>query len=395
MKYKLNIKHIYELGKRDNQEDSIYPLPGEATNEDRLFIVCDGMGGHDSGEVASKTVCEALSEKVLAISEPDGLFTEEMFDEALSAAYDVLDTKDTGARKKMGTTMTFLKFHAGGCMMAHIGDSRIYQIRGGKILFQTSDHSLVNDFVKAELITPEQAKTHPQRNVITRAMQPLMEARSKADKMFTDNIQAGDYFLLCTDGLIENIEDEDFAAILSNEEWTDDEKTAELVRRSVESRDNHSAYLIHVLDVEDESPVETLVGKTEPDVIGAEEYDGKTRIRLPEPKSEESVNSAEELSSPAPLPPTSKPKGSKWWIILLVILAIVTFLAYLSKGEKQVEEKTKTSSTIVTPVVDSIKVEAPQDTTEAIETELPQEDIDTIQVDDLIINEELLIYNKV
>ncbi|MBQ8607969.1 MAG: serine/threonine-protein phosphatase [Bacteroidaceae bacterium] len=396
MKYKLNIKHIYELGKRDKQEDSIYPLPGEATNEDRLFIVCDGMGGHDSGEVASKTVCEALSEKVLAISEPDGLFTEEMFDEALSAAYDVLDTKDTGARKKMGTTMTFLKFHAGGCMMAHIGDSRIYQIRGGKILFQTSDHSLVNDFVKAELITPEQAKTHPQRNVITRAMQPLMEARSKADKMFTDNIQAGDYFLLCTDGLIENIEDEDFAAILSNEEWTDDEKTAELVRRSVESRDNHSAYLIHVLDVEDESPVGTLVGKTEPDVIGAEEYDGKTRIRLPELKSEESVNSAEELSSPAPLPPTSKPKGSKWWIILLVILAIVTLLAYLSKGEKQVEEKTKTSSTIVSPdIVDSIKVEAPQDTTETIETELPQENIDTIQVDDLIINEELLIYNKV
>ena len=396
MKYKLNIKHIYELGKRDKQEDSIYPLPGEATNEDRLFIVCDGMGGHDSGEVASKTVCEALSEKVLAISEPDGLFTEEMFDEALSAAYDVLDTKDNGARKKMGTTMTFLKFHAGGCMMAHIGDSRIYQIRGGKILFQTSDHSLVNDFVKAELITPEQAKTHPQRNVITRAMQPLMEARSKADKMFTDNIQAGDYFLLCTDGLIENIEDEDFAAILSNEEWTDDEKTAELVRRSVESRDNHSAYLIHVLDVEDESPVGTLVGKTEPDVIGAEEYDGKTRIRLPELKSEESVNSAEELSSPAPLPPTSKPKGSKWWIILLVILAIVTLLAYLSKGEKQVEEKTKTSSTIVSPdIVDSIKVEAPQDTTETIETELPQENIDTIQVDDLIINEELLIYNKV
>lgn len=394
MKYKLNIKHIYELGKRDNQEDSIYPLPGEATNEDRLFIVCDGMGGHDSGEVASKTVCEAFSEKVLAISEPNGLFTESMFDEALSTAYDVLDTKDTGARKKMGTTMTFLKFHAGGCMMAHIGDSRIYQIRGGKILFQTSDHSLVNDFVKAELITPEQAKTHPQRNVITRAMQPLMEARSKADKMFTDNIQAGDYFLLCTDGLIENIEDEDFAAILSNEEWTDDEKTAELVRRSVESRDNHSAYLIHVLDVEDESPVETLVGKTEPDVIEAEEYDGKTRIRLPESKSEKPENSVGELSSPAPLPPTSKPKGSKWWIILLVILAIVTLLAYLSKGEKQVEEKTKTSSTIVSPVVDSIKVEAPQDATETIETELPQENIDSIQVDDFI-NEDLLIYNKV
>lgn len=377
MKYKLNIKHIYELGKRDNQEDCIYPLPGEATNEDRLFIVCDGMGGHDSGEVASRTVCEAFSKKVLAISEPNGLFTEEMFDESLSTAYDVLDTKDTGARKKMGTTMTFLKFHAGGCMMAHIGDSRIYHIRGGKILFQTSDHSLVNDFVKAELITPEQAKTHPQRNVITRAMQPLMEARSKADKKFVSDIQAGDYFLLCTDGLIENIEDEDFATILSNEEWTDDEKVTELVRRSVESRDNHSAYLIHVLDVEGESPVETLVGETETDVSETEEYAGKTCIRIPESKSEEPKNSVEEISSPAPLPPTSKPKGSKWFLIFLVIFAIVTLLAYLSsKAEKQVNEKTETSSSIVSP--------------ETTETEQSQENIDTIQVDDLI-NEELPI----
>lgn len=344
MKYKLNIKHIFELGKRDNQEDCMYPLPGEATNDERLFIVCDGMGGHDSGEVASRTVCEALSERVLAACEPEELFTEEMFEEALSATYDVLDTKDTGARKKMGTTMTFLKFHAGGCMMAHIGDSRIYHIRGGKILFQTSDHSLVNDFVKAELITPEQAKTHPQRNVITRAMQPLMESRSKADKYLTTDIQAGDYFFLCTDGMIEHIEDEDFATILSNNEWTDDEKKEELIRRSAESKDNHAAYLIHVLEVEGDAPVAVSAEEE----VNADLYAGKTRIRLPKAESEEAnAPSREEelLSSPKPI--KSNSSSPKWWIITLVILAIAALLAYLTSEKKRGEEKKNTPVEVV------------------------------------------------
>lgn len=93
MKYVLNPLTIYELGQRSNQEDSIFPVSGEVTAEDRLFIVCDGMGGHESGEVASQTVCQTMSEYILSQTSPEGAFTDEQFNEALNAAYDSLDQR--------------------------------------------------------------------------------------------------------------------------------------------------------------------------------------------------------------------------------------------------------------------------------------------------------------
>ena len=115
MKYKLEAYTIHELGQRSNQEDSIFPADGEASGDDRLFILCDGMGGHSSGEVASAAVCEGLGRTVMSICpDPEGEFSDEDFQKALSSAYDLLDTKDDGASKKMGTTMTFLKLHSEG-----------------------------------------------------------------------------------------------------------------------------------------------------------------------------------------------------------------------------------------------------------------------------------------
>ena len=112
MKYKLNVCSVYELGQRANQEDSLFPAHQEATDQDRLFIVCDGMGGHSAGEVASSLVCEAMSKSVLeACPEAEGTFSDAYFKDALSDAYDALDKNDNGDVKKMGTTMTFLKFH--------------------------------------------------------------------------------------------------------------------------------------------------------------------------------------------------------------------------------------------------------------------------------------------
>lgn len=265
MKYVLKPLSIYELGQRANQEDSIYPEQGKATADDRLFVLCDGMGGHDSGEVASQAVCQAMSEYVLSHTSPEETFSDENFNEALSTAYDVLDEKDNEAAKKMGTTMTFLKFHRDGCLLAHIGDSRIYHIRPSEkeIRFKTRDHSLVNDLMAIGEITPEEAKTSKQKNVITRAMQPHLDRRPKADIKHITDICPGDYFFLCSDGMLEETEDSDLLNILSDPESSDEEKLEILIKVSENNKDNHSAYLIHVLEVTVEEKRAKEEGKEE------------------------------------------------------------------------------------------------------------------------------------
>lgn len=248
MKYSFEVHSIYELGKRANQEDCIYPQDGK--DSEGLFIVCDGMGGHEKGEVASATVCEVMSSYIGNHFKDKDEFTKEDFLEALSAAYDALDKKDDGSEKKMGTTLVFLKFHDGGCLAAHIGDSRIYHVRPSakRILYVSRDHSLVNELVALGEMTPEEAKTSKQKNIITRAMQPGQERRSKADIRIIDDIRKGDYFYLCTDGMLEHTEDREILNILCMKDRTDEDKMEIFKKLTEENRDNHSAFLIRVME---------------------------------------------------------------------------------------------------------------------------------------------------
>ena len=244
---------IFELGQRKNQEDAIFPKSGDANESDRLFIVCDGMGGHEAGEVASNTVCNELSNYILQHYSQDGDFTMSDFQKALDVVYDEVDKKDNGAEKKMGTTLTLLKFHNNGCLAAHIGDSRIYQIRPSerRILYKSRDHSLVNDLYDIGEITLEEMKTSSQKNVITRAIQPNQARRAKADiKQITD-IRSGDYFYICSDGMLEETEDDNLINIISDGSISDKEKKCILTEVTKNNRDNHSAYLICVKDVVD------------------------------------------------------------------------------------------------------------------------------------------------
>ena len=257
MKFKLSAYTIYEQGPRPRQEDSIFPAHNSTQEGDRLFIVCDGMGGHSAGDVASSTVCSALSSHILANSaDVEGVFTDDMFKEALAAAYDALDTKDDGSPKKMGTTLTFLKLHKDGYTIAHIGDSRVYHIRPGadaettEILFQTMDHSLVNDLVRIGEMTPEEAKTSKQRNVITRAMQPNQERRSRADIAHCNDIKPGDYFMLCSDGILEQMEDDNLKFIFSDKGGDAERKIDMLIKVTEGNHDNHSAVIVRIDEVE-------------------------------------------------------------------------------------------------------------------------------------------------
>ena len=240
----MNIKCTYlslqELGKRSNQEDSIYPKLGERIEDNDLFILCDGMGGHECGEVASQTVCEAMSSYIKSNPDTD-------FETALSAAYDELDAVDNSEGKKMGTTMTFLKIEDEACIVAHIGDSRVYQIRPSekRLIYVTRDHSLVNDLIACGELTPEEAKNSKQKNIITRAMQPNQAKRTKADVAILTDVKDGDYFYMCSDGMLEISEDQDIVNVLSMS-ISDEEKIEILRGVTIDNADNHTAHLIRI-----------------------------------------------------------------------------------------------------------------------------------------------------
>lgn len=214
------------------------------------------MGGHDCGEVASQNTCSAMSDYIVNHPREDDFFDEEDFNAALDAAYDRLDSlDDPQSEKKMGTTLTFLKFHRGGAFIAHIGDSRIYHIRPSqkKILHVTRDHSLVNDLIQLGELTPEEAKTSKQKNIITRAIQPNQERRAKADCLNITDVKAGDYFYMCSDGMLEVSEDEEIRNVICMHLRTDAQKLAILKNVTKDNKDNHSAHLVHITSVQGES----------------------------------------------------------------------------------------------------------------------------------------------
>ena len=272
---------IHEIGQRDNQEDAI------AQWNNRLFILCDGMGGHEHGEVASQTVCQSLTTWFDQNVNPDNPFTDDQLREALEYAYQQLDQYADGNPKQMGTTFTLLYIYAQGVTAAHMGDSRIYHLRpysppklggvgGGLrsaegrllpegrknegILYQSRDHSLVFDLFQAGEITYEEMSTFPQKNMVTRAMTPGEDNRMRPDIIHITDIQPDDYFYMCSDGMLEQMSNNELVDLLSSDA-TDDDKRQQLIAATSMNQDNHSAWIIHIKDVVKEEGDEQLVNE--------------------------------------------------------------------------------------------------------------------------------------
>ena len=222
---------IHELGQRDNQEDSISQW------DNRLFVLCDGMGGHEHGEVASQTVCEAFGNwyNTKAIHP----LNKAQIEDALAYAYAQLDQKKDSGLRKMGTTFTLLHIGANGVIAAHMGDSRIYHIRPGVgVLYQSRDHSLVFDLFQAGEITYDEMLNHPKKNIITRAMIPGEDNRSRPDIIRITDVLPNDYFYMCSDGMLENMKNQELVSILSKNE-NDAAKRDLLIERTKNNQDNH------------------------------------------------------------------------------------------------------------------------------------------------------------
>lgn len=180
-------------------------------NEDFLsvsggaYIICDGVGGSAKGEIASKLACEAISNYFLHLSH--GIPQKQDVMDAIINAEDAF-TKYVAKHPEsngMATTLALLHIFGPVAMMAHAGDSRIYHVRNGTILYQTKDHSLINDLIDAGYIREEEAKWHTQRSVITRAIQGKHNP-ALADVKYIYDIRQNDFFILCTDGLLEGID---------------------------------------------------------------------------------------------------------------------------------------------------------------------------------------------
>ena len=189
----MKVYAITDIGKaRPINEDSFY-LPKET---EPFCAVADGMGGHNAGEVASAMAIQAFAEAMRRSGKRTATAIHDAVLRANAAVYQ--EASRDSSKRGMGTTFTALVADGRRVHIAHVGDSRIYRLREGSLTQITQDHSLVEELVRAGLITREQARTHPRRNIITRALGTHGE--NEPDLLVTD-VQDGDVFLLCTDGL--------------------------------------------------------------------------------------------------------------------------------------------------------------------------------------------------
>ena len=250
---------IHEIGTRDNQEDSIWPQ--ELSTSDRLFVLCDGMGGHEHGEVASQTVTKALGQWLAENVAPNSPLSDDQLREAIEFAYTQLDQYADDNPKQMGTTLSLIYLGRHGVTACHMGDSRIYHIRPNEaILYISRDHSLVFDLYQSGEINYDEMKNFKQKNIVTRAMIPGEDHRMRPDISHISDVKSGDYFYMCSDGMLEEMTDNELYTIVSSDA-TNEEKCQQLVSATSANKDNHAAWLIQIKDVETEEGDEQFVNE--------------------------------------------------------------------------------------------------------------------------------------
>jgi len=239
---------VSDVGRvRSTNEDSVF-----CSAEAGVFVVADGMGGHAAGEVASAIASELIGARLCCLGAGEeldkvrSLFLE-VFREAGSEI--IRQAREDSDRGGMGTTATVMVLRPDdNYIVGHIGDSRAYLLRDDSFARITTDHSWVEEQVERGVISREQAFRHPQSNIITRALgtDPV-----PAPDLYVGEIQAGDRFLLCSDGLSDMVDEDRIAQVLR----AVDEPEAAASRLVSEANlgggiDNVTALVVHVQELE-------------------------------------------------------------------------------------------------------------------------------------------------
>jgi len=253
---RITYKAVTDVGrKRKGNEDSLF-----VNADQNLFVVADGMGGHAAGEVASKISVDAINEYVVLTAGDEEITWPFGLDENMSydgnrlktavrfANRKVLEaTKERAEYEGMATTVAAVLVDGDSANLAHVGDSRVYLVRGEELTQLTSDHSWVNEQIQSGVISADQARSHPLRNVVTRAL------GGKADlqvDMQVHDIQPQDILLLCSDGLTTMIPDDEIARVM-NEKQGDIEEAADALVDAANARGGEDNITVVLLKFEE------------------------------------------------------------------------------------------------------------------------------------------------
>src|SRR6201997_2886424 len=277
--------------RRDNEDSAYARAP--------VFVVADGMGGAQAGEVASRIAIEAFEHGLPGDGSPE----ERLASRVREANHQIYErSRADRGRAGMGTTLTAAYVDDAHVAIAHVGDSRAYLFRDGTLQRLTQDHSLVDELVRRGKLTEEQAAEHPQRSIITRALGP--EPDVEVDT-WTYPARAGDVVLLCSDGLTSMISEERVKATLLEHDNLDEAGDA-LIREANEAggRDNITVVLFRLEEIgaDDAAGEETMVGVAVPhDALAGRseesERSGATAVAVAPPPTR---SSAHQISPTAP-----------------------------------------------------------------------------------------------
>ncbi|MFZ6027513.1 MAG: PP2C family protein-serine/threonine phosphatase [Chloroflexota bacterium] len=243
--------------REDNQDAILLPDESIPQPAGSLFAVADGMGGYTHGAIASALALETL---FTALQQSPNQKPEKALRRGIEAAnLNIFKAAQNLGVGRMGTTLTAAYICGSSLYLAHVGDSRAYLMRQGKISCLTNDHTLVGDMVRARLIAPAKVRTHAQRSILTRALGLAMFIQPDVEQF---KLEAGDRLILCSDGVWSALQDEEIAQIAGQKARAETLGQA-LVDQAVahETDDNCSAVVMHVQGfVEIESPADSQNG---------------------------------------------------------------------------------------------------------------------------------------
>ncbi len=325
---------ITDVGRmRSANEDSLL-----LDDEHRVFAVADGMGGHQAGDVASQTAIEVFHARVR-----DG----DAVDRAVAAANHEVHSKaeDDPSLSGMGTTVTAVHIEGRVARFAHVGDSRAYLLRDGQLTQVTDDHSLVEELVREGRLSPDEAATHPQRSIITRALG--IEESVDVDTYEID-LRPGDRVLLCSDGLTSMMRDEPIEELLRAE--SDPDVAARRLVDAANEAGGDDVVTVVVVDAVgedgDDEAEATRAAAASDAAAGADAGEATGEWVPPDALREEhgagsdaTASAATPASPESPAPRDSpEPPGRRWrrfalWAVpvLVVVVVAVTALGWYAR----------------------------------------------------------------